>query len=60
MVGTHQFGQTVRWIDVTMDTPGGYDEHLCKMMSYLRYLVALAYRARKFEFGDCDKWEASV
>ncbi|KAF0927259.1 hypothetical protein E2562_031190 [Oryza meyeriana var. granulata] len=43
-----------------MDTPGGYDEHLCKMMRCLRYLIALVYRARKFGFNDRDEWEASV
>ncbi|KAF0895958.1 hypothetical protein E2562_018031 [Oryza meyeriana var. granulata] len=48
------------WIDVTMDTLGGYDEHLCKMMSCLRHPVAPACRARRYEFGDRDKWEASM
>ncbi|KAF0897096.1 hypothetical protein E2562_033646 [Oryza meyeriana var. granulata] len=43
-----------------MDTQGRYDEHLCKMMSCLRYLEAPLYHARKFEFGDRDEWEASV
>ncbi|KAF0929601.1 hypothetical protein E2562_022799 [Oryza meyeriana var. granulata] len=28
------------------------------MMSCLRYPLAPAYRARKFEFGDSDEWEA--
>ncbi|KAF0923291.1 hypothetical protein E2562_005253 [Oryza meyeriana var. granulata] len=43
-----------------MDTLGGYNEHLCKMMSCLRYPIAPVYYAKKFEFGDRDKWEASV
>ncbi|KAF0935074.1 hypothetical protein E2562_030007 [Oryza meyeriana var. granulata] len=57
MVG---FGQTLCWIDVTMDSPQGYDEHLCKMMSCLRYPIALVYRAKKYDFSDWDKWEATV
>ncbi|KAF0929257.1 hypothetical protein E2562_018778 [Oryza meyeriana var. granulata] len=43
-----------------MDTPGGYDEHLCKMMSCLRNPIAPVYRARKYEFSDRDEWEALV
>ncbi|KAF0896960.1 hypothetical protein E2562_031274 [Oryza meyeriana var. granulata] len=46
------------WIDVTMDTLGGYDKPLCKMMSCLCYPVAPAYCNRKFEFDDRDEWEA--
>ncbi|KAF0921693.1 hypothetical protein E2562_013430 [Oryza meyeriana var. granulata] len=30
------------------------------MMSCLRYPIAPAYHARKYEFGNRDEWEASV
>ncbi|KAF0929882.1 hypothetical protein E2562_026350 [Oryza meyeriana var. granulata] len=42
-----------------MDTPRGYDGHLCKRMQCLRYSIAPVYRAREFGFGDRDEWEAS-